>query len=113
VNGGRTVGGGDAGRHPKAALRVDAHGERGGKLFRVPLGHLGEPQLITSLAGERQADQSTPVQRHEVDHLGRSQLGSAHEITLVLTIFVVGHDNDLAIAEIIDRLIDRTEGGHT
>ena len=72
----------------------------------------GEPELVAALAGERQADESAAVQRHEVDHLGRDQLGRAHEVALVLAVLVVRDDHDLAVAQVLDRLLDRAEGAH-
>ena len=110
VNRGGAVAGGDAGGDAEAALRVDADREGGGQLLGVPLGHLGQAELVAALAGERQADQAPAVQGHEVDHLGRDQLGRADEIALVLAVLVVGDDDDLAVAQVVDRLLDGAEG---
>ena len=82
------------------------------ELLGVPLGHLRQAELVAALAGERQADQAAAVQRHEVDHLGRGQLGRADEVALVLAVLVVGHDDDLAVAQVVDGLLDGAEGGH-
>ena len=72
----------------------------------------GKPELIAALAGQGQADQTPAVQGHEVDHLGRSKLRGTDEIALVLAILVVGYDDDLAVAQIVDRLLDCPECGH-
>jgi hypothetical protein len=93
--------------------RVDAHREGGGQLLGVPLGHLGQAELVAALAGEGQADQAPPVQGHEVDRLGRDQLGRADQVTLVLAVLVVRDDDDLAVAQVVDGLVDGAEGaGH-
>jgi hypothetical protein len=52
------------------------------------------------------------MQRHEIDHLGRDQLGRADEIALVLAVLVIGHDDDLAVAQVLDGLLDGAERGH-
>ena len=41
--------------------------------------------------------------------LGRDQLGRADEVALVLAVLVVGHDDDLAVAQVLDRLLDGAE----
>ena len=100
----------DAGGDPEAPLCVDAHREGGGQLLGVALGHLRKAQLVAPLAGEREADEPAPVQGHEVDHLGRGELGRTDEVALVLAVLVVGHDDDLAVPQVVDRLLDGAEG---
>ena len=112
MDGGGPIGGRDAGGHAEPALGIDADGKGGGQLLGVPLGHLGQAELVAALAGQGQADQSPPVQGHEVDHLGRGELRGTDEIALVLAILVVGHDDDLAVPQIVDRLLDGPEGRH-
>ena len=53
---------------------------------------------------EREADQAARALRHEVDDLGRDQLGRADEIAFVLAIFVVGNNEHLTVADRLDRL---------
>ena len=67
----------DAGGHAEPALGIDAHREGSGKLLGIPLGHLRQPQLVAALPRQGQADQAAPVERHEIDHFGRDQLGGA------------------------------------
>src|SRR5687768_14808281 len=112
MDGGGPVGGRDAGRHPEAALGIDADGERRGELLGVPLCHLRQAQLIATITGQGQADEAPPVQRHEIDHFGGRKLRGAHEITFVLAVLVVGHDDDLAVAQVIDGLLDSPEARH-
>ena len=110
VNGGGAIGGRDAGGDAEPPLGIDADGERGGQLLGVPLGHLRQAELVAALTGERQTDQPPPVQGHEIDHLGRGQLRGTDEIALVLAILVVGHDDDLAVSQVVDGLLDGAEG---
>ena len=70
----------------------------------------GRPSWSQRSPGQGEADQAAPVQGHEVDHLGRGQLGRADEVALVLAVLVVGHDDDLAVAQVVDRLLDGAEG---
>ena len=63
----------------------------------------GRPSWSQRSPGQREADQPAPVQGHEIDHLGRRELGRADEVALVLAVLVVGHDDDLAVAQVLDR----------
>ena len=47
-----------------------------------------------------------PCSGHEVDELGRDELGGAHQVALVLAILIVRDDDDLAVAQVLDRLLD-------
>ena len=112
VNRGGAIARRDPRRHSESASRVDADRESGGQLFGVSLGHLREPELVAALPGERQTDQASPVERHEVDHLRRDQLGRADKIAFILPVFVIGHDDDLPVPKVFDRLLNSPEGGH-
>ena len=46
---------------------------------------------------------------HEVDRLGRRELRRDREIALVLAVGVVDDDDELALADVLDRLLDRRE----
>src|SRR5207249_7875399 len=58
----------------------------------------------TALGQERQADQPARVCRHEIDHRGGDLLGGADQVSLIFTVLVVGHDHQLAGANVRDRL---------
>ncbi len=60
-------------------------------------------------AREGEADQSAAVHRHEVDRVGRRELGGDREIALVLAILVVDDDHESAVANLLDRLLDGGE----
>ena len=73
--------------------------------------HQVEPELVAALGRERQADQPAPVGRHEVDRLGRRELGRQREVALVLAVLGVADDDHAAGADVLDRLLDAAERG--
>ena len=106
ADGGGAVGGRDAA--PDAVPRVDRHRERGAERRAVLAHHHGEPEPLALVLGERQADESAPVRRHEVDVLGRDALGGDAEIALVLPVLVV-HEDDHAPGANLRRALLRWE----
>ena len=77
---------------------------------RLVLGrHQVEAQLIAALGREREADQPAPLARHEVDRVGRRELGRDRQVALVLAVLVVADDHHPARADVLDRLLDRGE----
>ena len=102
---GRRNPGGDA----ESSFGIDTHGEGGTHLLGVVLNHLGQPELIAPVGGERETDQAPAVHRHEVDQIGGNQLRRADQVALVLPLFVVGHDDTAAVPKVLDRLLDRSE----
>ena len=51
------------------------------------------------------------VHRHEVDRVGRGELGREGEVALVLAVLGVADDDHLAVADVLEGLLDRAEGG--
>ncbi len=92
----RAVVRGDAGGH--ALARLDRHRERGLERRLVLGGHQVEAELVAALGRERQADQPAPLLRHEVDRLGRGELGGHREVALVLAVLGVADHDHLAVA---------------
>ena len=78
------------------AARVDADRERRVRGEPVVGRHHRQPELRDALLGQRQADEAAPVARHEVDRLGRDQIGGHHQVALVLAILVVDEDHHAA-----------------
>src|SRR5262249_27399015 len=60
----------------------------------------------------READQAARVRRHEVDVLGRDELGREHEVALVLAILVVDQDHHLAGADLVEGAGDTFDRAH-
>ena len=75
----------------------------------VVLGHLPEPELVAALLRQAEADQAARVHGHEVDRLGRRELGRDRQVALVLAVGRVDDDDELALADVLDRLFDRGE----
>ena len=50
--------------------------------------------------------------RHEVDALGRDELGGEHEVAFVLAIFVVDEDHHLAGADLVQCALDAFDRIH-
>ena len=69
---------------------------------RLSVGHHRQPQRRDLLLGQRQADEPAPVARHEVDRLGRDQIGGHGQVALVLAILVVDQDDHAAGADRVD-----------
>src|SRR4051794_19587015 len=103
----RAVGGRDAGGH--AVARLDRDGERGLERRLVLGRHQVEPELVAALRLERQADQPAPLLGHEIDGLGRGELGGESEVALVLAILRVADDDHLSGADVLDGVFDRAE----
>ena len=98
----------DAGGDPLA--RLDRDGERGLERRLVLRRHQVEAELVAALAGEREADQAAPVRGHEVDRVGRDELGRHREVALVLAVLRVADHDHPALADVLDGLLDRAEG---
>ena len=105
----RPVGGRDARRDALAGL--DRDGERGAERRLVLVGHLPQPEHLAALRRQAEADQPAPVRRHEVDGLGRHELGRDRQVALVLAILVVDDDHEPPGADVLDRLLDGGEDG--
>ena len=107
----RAVGGGYA--RGDAVTRLDRDREGGLERGLVLGGHQVEPQLLTALGRERQADQPAALFGHEVDRLRSGELGGKREVALVLAIFVVNDDDHAPLANVFERLLDgRKRGSH-
>src|SRR6185436_7937446 len=75
----------------------------------VVLGHLTEPELVAALLGQAEADQAARLLRHEVDRLRRRELRRDREVAFVLAVGRVYDDDELALTDVLDRLLDRGE----
>ena len=99
------VAGRDA-RRAAVAQQIDRHGEGGPEQRGVVLLHHVEPQFVAALLRERGAQHAAPLVQHEVDHLGGDLLGGDDEVALVLAVLVIDDDDHLAVAEVLDDLLD-------
>ena len=99
------IGGADARRD--AGARLDAHGERGAERRSAAPRQLHHRQLeaIDELFVEGEADEPSPVHRHEVDGFGRDLFGRHREVPFVLAVLVVDEDDHRSGAHFIERLV--------
>src|SRR5262249_42745150 len=95
-----------------AAPRVDRDRERGAHGCRVVRDHHSDLELVETLAEHRHADQAAAILGHEVDCFGSRLVRGHDEVPLVLPVFVVDDEDDAALPDLLDGLVDRREHGH-
>ena len=89
-----------------AVAIVDRNG-KGGAVDRVIVGdHRRQVQAARDLAGQRRADDAAGVAHDERHFLGRGMDRGDDQVALVLTVVVIGDDDDLAGGERLDRFAD-------
>ena len=95
-----------------ALARLDGDRER--RLEgRLVLGrHQVEAELVAAVGRQRQADQAAPVGGHEVDRLGRGELGRQGQVALVLAVLRVADHDHAAGADVLQGFLDRGERAH-
>src|SRR5207247_718534 len=106
-DGGGAVVGRDARR--RAVAVVDRHGERGALALGVVGDHQGQTELVAAFARQRRADESRRVRQEERDLLGGGRLRGHDQVALVLAVFVVDHDDDLAPPDGADDVLDASQ----
>ena len=109
LNGAGPILRGDAGAHPVLRTRIHAHGESGLVAVGVAIHHQRQIEGIEPLTLHRQADQAPCLDGHEVDLLGRGELGRADQVALVFAVLVVDHHDRLAVADRRQGIGDRVE----
>ena len=65
-----------------------------------------QAELVAALRRQREADQPAPLLGHEVDRLGRRELGGERQVALVLAVLVVADDDHPPGADLLQRLFD-------
>src|SRR5690606_13861168 len=87
-------------------LQVDRYREIRFINSRVVAHHEVQVECFASLLGKRHTHQATAVVGHEIDNLWRCITCSCDEIPLVLTVFIIHHDNYFAKLDIFDGLLN-------
>ena len=77
----------------------------------VLAGKQTQVQLLDALLREAETDDAAPVRGHEVDRLRGRELGRDRQVAFVLAVRGIDDDHELAGAEVLERLVDRREGG--
>ena len=101
------VGSRNARGNPVSGLDRDA--KRGFVHRSVLTNHERDVEFVETLAGHRHADEATPVRGHEIDRLRSDLLGGDRQITLVLAVFVIHHDDHPPGGDLANRPFDRPE----
>lgn len=84
-----------------AALQfVDSYGEGRAQYRGVVLHLMGQVEFLAAFDGDGGAEYATGVLQHEVHLLGGDFLGGDHQVALVLAVFVIDHDHELAFCEV-------------
>ena len=65
--------------------------------------HGSEPEIVGALLRKGQADQPSPMLRHEVDPFGSRELRGQRQVTLILPIFIVHHHDHAPRLELRER----------
>src|SRR5688500_13819126 len=95
--------------HAKALISIYADGEGRAKLLGVHLGLLRQLELVGTLSGESEADPAARFSDHEVDQLGRNQLGRTNQVAFVLAVFVIRDDDELTSLDVGYRPFNRSK----
>ena len=91
---------------------IDRDRERRFVVVGVLDDHLRELQLLAKIDAHRHADETLAVHRHEVHVFGGGELGRTDEIALVLTIWIVGAEDNLTLAQVFECFFDGVEFEH-
>jgi hypothetical protein len=87
-----------------AGGRLDRDRERGPVRRAVVAHHQREGELPATLLGEREADEAARMRGHEIDRLGRHEVGGEDEIAFVLAVLRVDEDDHPPVADFVDDL---------
>jgi len=68
-----------------------------------------QTQDLRPFLGDRQTYEAPAVHSHEVDRLGRHELGRHSEVTLVLPVFIIDHHDHAAGFDLLQSLLHGRE----
>jgi hypothetical protein len=97
LDGARAVGRRNTGGH--ALGRFDRDREIGAEGGAVTGGHHRQREAVADFFGQRQADQAARVADHEIDRLGRDEIGRQHQVAFVFAVFFVDQNDHAACAQ--------------
>ena len=88
---------------------VDGHGERCAEHGCVVVDLMGQVQLLASAQGDGCTEHTAGILEHEVHLLRRDFLRRDDQVAFVLTVFVVNHDDELALLEVFHSFFNAAE----
>ena len=68
-----------------------------------------QAELVAAVFREAKADEASAVRGHEVHGVRRRMLGGDRQVALVLAVGRVADDDELSVADVLDRLLDGGE----
>lgn len=96
-------------RRDARVVRVNGDGVRRAMRVLTVHHHLRQLQLDRQLRRDGRTYESARVSDHECHFLGRDILGGDDQISFVLAVLGIQHDDELAVAEGFDRRLDRVK----
>ena len=99
----------DPGSH--TFCRIDRNREIGPVQFAVVRHHALQTELPRTRRGQRDANKTAAVFGHEIDCLGRHFARGHDQITFVLALGIIGHNDHLAGAHVLQNGLDGIKGG--
>ena len=101
-------GGAVVGAHAGGASvqKVNSHGERRAQHAGVLLYLMRQFQLPGTAHGDGSTEYAASVAQHEVHLFGCYHLGRGDEVAFVLAVFVIYHNDKLALLEVLKSLLD-------
>jgi hypothetical protein len=94
-------------RNPGAVVGdVNGNGKGGLMAGGIATNHHVEPKGCEAFGAHRHADEASAVCCHEINGIGRDELGCHNEIAFVLAIFVIYDDDNLAVLYVLDSLLN-------
>ena len=84
---------------------VHRHRERRAQQGGIIADHHVEVELPAPVFGQRGTEYAAAVMQHEIDYFRSYLLGCHDEVAFVFPVFVVHHDDDLTLAEILEDLL--------
>jgi hypothetical protein len=88
---------------------VNTDGESGTMQRSVVTNHQRQIELLGTLLGDANANETLAMRCHEVDVLLRTQFGGTDQVSFVLTVFVIHDDDAPSGTESFDGRLNTTE----
>ena len=91
---------------------IDHDGKRRSQNRGVLCGLPREVQFMTTLDRERSAKHATTFVKHEIHLFGCNLFGGDYKVAFIFAVFIVDHNQKLAVLKIFDGLFNRIKQGH-
>ena len=102
-----SVFGGDAGADTVDC--IDADGEGGLIVVGIFADHQGQFESIESIARQGQTNQTPRLHSHEIDVVGRGELGGTNHVAFVFAVFIIDYYEHPTCFEVCEGTVDRVK----